>query len=212
MLAQKRANMIKGNIVKFRNIFIAFLLFFITNTAVLAEQASVDFSITLPEYIQIQTVSNAVLIANITDRTGNLFAPITSRFRVISNSDKTKTLYLKSEAITENGNEESMFRMGGRVYVAFTNVKTKPTSQALMNCRLGSHPKESPGVVAYPINSILGAESEFDQSLNKYKIFIENGITNIVVNIGSYVLRNSFDSNDPKGFYQATLSLTESEI
>ena len=95
MLAQKRANMIKGNIVKFRNIFIAFLLFFITNTAVLAEQASVDFSITLPEYIQIQTVTNAVLIANITDRTGNLFAPITSRFRVISNSDKTKTLYLK---------------------------------------------------------------------------------------------------------------------
>jgi hypothetical protein len=200
------------NIVKIKNIFIAFLLFFMTHTVALAEQASVDFSITLPEYIQIQTVSNAVLIANITDKTGNLFAPITSRFRVISNSNSTKTLYLKSEAITENGNEESMFKMGGRVYVAFANVKTKPSSQALINCKLGSHPKESPGVVAYPINSILGAKSEFDNSLGKYKIFIEGGITNIVVNIDSHVLRNSFDSNDPKGFYQATLSLTESEI
>ena len=198
--------------MKFKNIFIAVLLFFMTHTAALAEQASVDFSITLPEYIQIQTVSNAVLIANITDKTGNLFAPITSRFRVISNSNDTKTLYLKSEAITENGNEESMFKMGGRVYVAFANVKTKPSSQALINCKLGSHPKESPGVVAYPINSILGAKSEFDQGLGKYKIFIESGITNIIVNIDSHVLRNSFDSNDPKGFYQATLSLTESEI
>jgi hypothetical protein len=204
--------MFERNIVKFKNIFIAVLLFFMTHTAALAEQASVDFSITLPEYIQIQTVSNAVLIANITDKTGNLFAPITSRFRVISNSNSTKTLYLKSEAITENGNEESMFKMGGRVYVAFANVKTKPSSQALINCKLGSHPKESPGVVAYPINSILGAKSEFDQGLGKYKIFIESGITNIIVNIDSHVLRNSFDSNDPKGFYQATLSLTESEI
>jgi hypothetical protein len=204
--------MFERNIVKFKNIFIAVLLFFMTHTAALAERASVDFSITLPEYIQIQTVSNAVLIANITDKTGNLFAPITSRFRVISNSNSTKTLYLKSEAITENGNEESMFKMGGRVYVAFANVKTKPSSQALMNCKLGSHPKESPGVVAYPINSILGAKSQFDQGLGKYKIFIEAGITNIVVNIDSHVLRNSFDSNDPRGFYQATLSLTESEI
>lgn len=198
--------------MKVRNIFIAFLLFFITHTVALAEQASINFSITLPEYIQIQTVTNAVLIANITDRTGNLFAPITSRFRVISNSEETKTLYLKSEAITENGNEESMFKMGGRVYVAFANVNTKPTSQALINCKLGSHPKESPGVVAYPITSILGANTEFDQGLGKYKVFIENGITNIVVNIDSHVLRNSFDSNDPKGFYQATLSLTESEL
>jgi hypothetical protein len=204
--------MFERNIVKFKNIFIAVLLFFMTHTVALAEQASVDFSITLPEYIQIQTISNAVLIANITDKTGNLFAPITSRFRVISNSNDTKTLYLKSEAITENGNEESMFKMGGRVYVAFANVKTKPSSQALINCKLGSHPKESPGVVAYPINSILGAKSEFDQGLGKYKIFIESGITNIIVNIDSHVLRNSFDSNDPKGFYQATLSLTESEI
>lgn len=204
--------MFERNIVKFKNIFIAVLLFFMTHTAALAERASVDFSITLPEYIQIQTVSNAVLIANITDKTGNLFAPITSRFKVISNSNSTKTLYLKSEAITENGNEESMFKMGGRVYVAFANVKTKPNSQALMNCKLGSHPKESPGVVAYPINSILGAKSQFDQGLGKYKIFIEAGITNIVVNIDSHVLRNSFDSNDPRGFYQATLSLTESDM
>jgi len=43
-------------------------------------------------------------------------------------------------------------------------------------------------------------------------IHIKNGETNIAVNIGSHVLRNSFDKNDPKGFYQATLSLTESDI
>lgn len=198
--------------MNFKNIFIAFLLFFTTNTYALAEEASLNFSVTLPEYIQIQTITSAILIANITDRTGNLYSPLSSRFKIISNTDERKTLYLKSEAITENGNEESMFKMNGRVYVAFTNVNNRPKSQALINCKNDSNPKESPGVVAYPITSILGAETQFDQSLNKYKVFIENGTTNLIVNIGSHVLRNSFDSNDPNGFYQATLSLTESEI
>ena len=119
---------------------------------------------------------------------------------------------MKSEAITENGNEESMFKMGGRVYVGFTNLSKKPTSEALANCKMGTHPKYSPGVVAYPVTSILGAKSQFDRGLNKYKVFVENGTTDVIVNIGSNVLRNSFDSNDPRGFYQATLSLTESEI
>ena len=181
-------------------------------TSVNAEEARVNFNVILPEYLKIETVSNAVLIANITDDTGNLYSPLSTRFKVISNTSEERTLYLKSEANTENGTEYSMFEHGGRVYVAFTNVSKLPKSEALINCKMGSHPKFSPGVVAYPISSIIGAKTQYQHGKGNYKVFIENGITNIQVNLGSHVLRNSFDKNDPKGFYQATLSLTETDI
>ena len=77
---------------------------------------------------------------------------------------------------------------------------------------MGSHPDSSPGVVAYPINSILGAKHRYLRGEGKYAVYIDNGITNVTVNVGQNVLQTSFGKNDPKGFYQATLSLTESEI
>ncbi len=177
-----------------------------------AESASIDFMIELPEYLKIETVTSPVLIANITDKTGNLYAPLSTRFKVISNSGEQKTLYLKSESITDNGSEPSMFNMGGQVYVAFTNVNNKPRSSALANCKMGTHPKYSAGVVAYPVTSVTGAKSVYQRGEGKYKVFVNNGTTDIVVNIGSHVLKNSFGPNDPKGFYQATLLLTESDI
>ena len=177
-----------------------------------AESATVNFEITVAPYFQIQTLTSPVLIANVTDKTGNLYAPLFSKFRVISNSDETKTLYLKADTITERGNESAIFSANGRVYIAFSNVKNKPTSQSLANCKFGAHPKESPGVVAYPITSILGAKSKYIHGGGKYEVYVGNGKTDITVNIGSQVLRSSFGPNDPKGFYQATLLLTEADI
>lgn len=198
--------------VQLKNIFLAVVMAITSLVPVFAESASMNFVIELPEYLKIETVTSPVLIANITDKTGNLYAPLSSRFKVISNSSEQKTLYLKSESITDNGIEPSMFDMGGRVYVAFTNVNNKPRSSALANCKMGTHPKYSAGVVAYPVTSIIGAKSEYQRGIGKYKIYVNNGTTDISVNVGSHVLKNSFDSNDPKGFYQATLSLTESDI
>lgn len=198
--------------MQLKKIFLAVIMAFSSLMPAFAESASMDFVIQLPEYLRIQTVTSSVLIANITDKTGNLYAPLSSKFKVISNSNEQKTLYLKSESLTDNGNEPSMFEMGGRVYIAFTNVTNMPRSSALANCKMGTHPKYSAGVVAYPITSIIGAKSEYQRGAGKYKVFVNNGITDISVNIGSHVLKNSFDSNDPKGFYQATLSLTESDI
>ena len=186
-------------------------LFFGTNR-VFAESATIDFTITVDSYMQIQTLTSPVLIANITDKTGNLYSPLFSKFRVISNSGDTRTLFLKANTITEHSNESAMFSSNGKVYVAFSNVQSKPTSQSLANCKYGSHPNESPGVVAYPIASILGAKTKYIQGGGKYEVYVGNGKTDITVNIGSQVLRSSFGSNDPKGFYQATLSLTEADI
>ena len=199
-------------IVKIFNIILDIFLFLINISSAYAKSESMDFEIKLEEFLRIETVTSAVLMANITDKTGNLYSPLSSRFKVISNCSEQKTLNLKSESITENGNEQSLFELGGRVYIAFTNVNNKPRSEALANCKMGTHPKYSPGVVAYPVTSIMGAKSENQRGQGKYKVFINNGTTNILVNVGSHVLRNSFDSNDPRGFYQATLSLTESEI
>ena len=196
--------------IKFLTTLVFFLSISVQNA--LAESATMDFTITIPPFLQIQTVTSPVLVANITDRTGNLQAPLVSKFRVLSNSAEKKTLYLKANTITENGNEEAMFEANGRVYIAFANLANKPKAQSLANCKLGSHPKDSPGVVAYPINSILGTKHQYQHGKGKYEIYIENGTTDISVNVGSNVLVNSFSTNDPKGFYQATLSLTESDI
>lgn len=194
-----------------KNIII--LLALITcSTSVFAEGASMDFSINLSEYLQIQTITSPVLTANITDNTGNLLSPLFSKFKVVSNNPDTKTLYLRANTLTQNGNEEAIFEMNGRRYIAFANLEAKPTGQSLANCKLGTHPKESPGIVAYPITSILGAKTKYVRGQGKYEVYVDSGVTYITVNIGSNVLRSSFASNDPKGFYQATISLTESEI
>ncbi len=198
--------------MRIRNIFIAIFIVFMSITTVFAQEASMEFLIQIPEYVKIETVTNPVLTANITDDTGNLYAPLSSRFKVVSNSSEDRYLYLKAESITESGIESSMFEMGGRVYIAFTNVSNRPKSESLANCKMGTHPKFSPGVVAYPINSIIGTKTQFQRGNNNYKVLIKNGTTDILVNVGSHVLRNSFYRNDPKGFYQATLSLTEADI
>lgn len=209
---------IKVNVLRdifVRNFLLIFLSFFIIGVLPVSadnKSASVNFSIDVAEYLQIQTVTSPVLTANITDRTGNLYAPLSSKFKVISNTHDKKTLYLKANTITTNGNEEAMFEYGGRVYIAFANLAHKPRSQALASCKMGLNAKESPGIVAYPVNSIIGADSKYLHGKGKYEIEIKNGTTFITVNIGSNVLKNSFASNDPKGFYQATLSLTESDI
>lgn len=198
--------------VQFKNIFLAVVMAITSLIPAFAESASVNFSVVIPEYLKIVTVTSPVLTAHITDRTGNLYAPLSTKFKVISNSGEQKILYLKSESVTDSGSEPSMFNMGGQVYIAFTNVNNKPRSSALANCKMGSHPKYTAGVVAYPVISVTGAKTSYQRGEGKYKVFINNGTTDINVNIGSHVLKSSFGANDPKGFYQATLLLTESDI
>lgn len=177
-----------------------------------AECANSELGFTIPEYVKVEAVSSPVLTANITDRTGNLYAPLSTTFKVITNCSETKKLYLKANTVTQGGFEEAMFEQGGRVYIAFANLAKIPKSQSLANCKMGSLPKDSPGVVAYPVTSVTGAKSKYLSSKGKYEVLAGNGTTYVTVNVGSNVLRNSFASNDPKGFYQAILSLTEADI
>ena len=174
--------------------------------------AQADLQIVLPGYTKILPVTSPVLTANITDRTGNLYAPMLCRFRVITNLRDTQTLYLKSNVLTDGGYEESMFEQGGQVYIAFANLARIPSSSALANCKMGSMPNESPGIVAYPVTSIVGAPHKYIPGKNKYEVDVTNGSTDVPVIVGTNVLKSSFGSNDPKGFYQAVLSLTDADI
>ena len=177
-----------------------------------SNSASVVFGVVMPAYLQISTVTSPVLTANVTDKTGNLYAPLSSRFRVISNNPEITTLYLRANALTESGMEEALFERNGRVYIAFSYVAKKPKSQDLINCKMGARPQDSPGIVAYPITSIIGAEHKYQRGGGKYEVYVENGTSDITVHVGTNVLKSSFAENDPKGFYQATLLLTESDI
>ena len=188
------------------------LVLLINTVSVFAESASVKLSFNVDKYLQIDTVTSPVLVANITDRTGNLYSPLYSKFKVVSNTSEKQELFLHAHSSTQNGNENAMFEMNGQVYIAFTNVKNQPTSQALANCKLGSYPDSSPGVVAYPVRSIQGVTAKYIRGKNKYTMTVGNGTTYITVNVGSNVLQNSFAANDPKGFYQATLLLTEADL
>ena len=197
-----------------KKLLLSFLVLILSALTSFAESntASANFSITIPRFVKVEAVSSPVLTANITDRTGNLYTPLSTTFKVISNSAETTNLYLKANVITDGGFEEAMFEQGGRVYIAFANLANKPKSQSLANCKMGALPKDSPGIVAYPVLSVTGAKSKYLQGKGKYEVYAENGTTFVTVNVGSNVLRSSFAGNDPKGFYQAVLSLTEADI
>lgn len=173
---------------------------------------STTLSFAIPSFTRILPVTSPVLTANITNRTGNLHMPLSTTFRVITNSEKTQTLYLKAVVNTDAGLENSMFMQGGQVYIAFGNLTKIPQSHALANCKIGALPKDSPGIVAYPVLNINGAQHKFINGKDKYEVYVNNGKTDITVNVGSNVLRSSFAANDPRGFYQAILSLTEADI
>jgi len=177
------------------------------------DSASAEFNIILPEFIKIMPVTSPVLTATITDRTGNLHAPMVSRFRVIKNTRGTKTLYLKANITTDSGYESAMFEQGGIVYIAFGNIAKIPTSSALFNCKYGGLPKDSPSVVAYPVTSISGAQNvRYLAGKEKYELDVEENDSQITVVVGTNVNKTSFAANDPRGFYQAVLSLTDSDI
>lgn len=91
-----------------------------------SNSASATFSVNLPRFVKVEAVSSPVLTANITDRTGNLYSPLSTTFKVISNSTETTNLYLKANVITDGGFEEAMFEQGGRVYIAFANLANRP--------------------------------------------------------------------------------------
>ena len=171
-----------------------------------------EFTIEVPHYMNIKPITSPVLTANITNRTGNMYAPLSTTFRVATNAAQTQTLYLQAHVTTQDGYESAMFMQGGQVYIAFTSLSKIPTGSSLANCKMGSSPKDSPGVVAYPVTSVYGANHKYVPSKEKYEVYVNNGITDVTVNVGSNVLRSSYAANDPRGFYQATLSLTEADI
>lgn len=191
-----------------------FIIFMLNISGALAANnaASADFSVTIAPYVNITPITSPVLTAHITNRTGNLYAPLSTTFKVITNKAESTKLYLKANTITQGGYEEAMFKQGGQVYIAFSNLANPPKSQSLLNCKVGSLPKDSPGVVAYPVTSITGADARYLNNKNKYEVTAKSGTSFVTVNIGQNVLRNSFAGNDPKGFYQAVLSLTEADI
>lgn len=196
-----------------RSIFLSFIAFVLACVqAFSSEVASTEFTISVDSYLKIEPITSPVLVANVTDRTGNLANPLFVKFKVVTNIPDSRTLYLQAMTNTNSGQESAMFRQGGQVYIAFSNVSKPPKSQALANCKLGSDPKSSPGVVAYPITSILGTQTQYIASKEKYEVYVDNGTTFVTVNVGTNVLKSSFGPNDPKGFYQATVSLTETDI
>ena len=191
------------------------IMFFVTVSAFaepVAQSQTDTLSFIMPGFTRIAPITSPVLTANITDRTGNLYAPLSTRFRVITNSSEQKTLYLKANTVTDGGYENSMFQQGGQVYIAFANLSRIPSSQALANCKNSSIPKDRPGVVAYPVISITGANHKYIPGKGKYEVYVGNGATDVTINVGSNVLQSSFAANDPRGFYQAVLSLTETDI
>ena len=168
--------------------------------------------LTLPAFLNIKPLTSTVLKANIMDDTGNLQKPMYAKFRVISNTRNTK-LYLRGKVMTDKGYKSALFKNGSQVYLAFGNVEEKPSAKALLDCKNGGLPEVSPGVVAYPVTSVRGAKkTTYVFSKCRYELFVDNGTTDITINVGSKVLQSTFAPNDPKGQYQAILSLTEADI
>lgn len=199
-----------------RNIIVGLCISILSITSVFASEistsASSNLSLTIPEYVYIKPLTSPVLTANVRNRTGNLDTPLRTTFRVITNTDKEKSLYLQANVMTSDGYENAMFMQGGQVYIAFSSLRKVPTTSSLNNCKSGGFQNDSPGIVAYPVTSVAGAPHKYIGSKSKYEVYIKNGTTDISIDVGTNVLRSSFGSNDPRGFYQTVISLTEADI
>ena len=173
-------------------------------------QINTEFQIHIPKFLSIKPITSPVLYANITNRTGNLYSPLSATFRVVTNTQELETLYLSGKVDTLSGKEDGFFELGGQVYLAFTYVSGMVEHSDLVRCKIGE--KESKGVVAYPVLYVNGADSKFIPSKDKYEINVGNGVHNITVYIGSNVLWSSFDLLDKNGLYKAEITLTEADI
>ena len=192
-----------------RLLFILFLL--LSHDVALGQGHQIEtiFQVQVPSYLTISPITSPILTAHVYNNTGNLFAPLSVKYRVVTNKPQA-TLYLTAKTSTESGEENALFSQGNQVYMAFGNIQELPTSQALLGCKFGN---ESKGVVAYPVTSVYGANNKFISSKEKYEVYISsNGLHEIVLTVGPNVLRSSFDSKDKKGFYQTRVLLTEADI
>ena len=88
-----------------KKILLSFLVLISSTLASFADgnSASAVFNVTIPRFVKVEAISSPVLTANITDRTGNLYTPLSTTFKVISNSAEKTTLYLKANTVTDGG-------------------------------------------------------------------------------------------------------------
>lgn len=185
-----------------RKLFVLLLLIFLNIGVCFAESntASVTFSVTIPQYLNITPLTNTTLVAHV--QNGLVTNPLQVKYKVVSNIPES-TLYLTSKSMVDGGLEHSMFECGGRVYIAFPSVFNHASLQNLTEAKINL---QAPNILVLPITSVSGADSRFKG--DKYEVYIKNGIYYININVG---LTPPLRSN-ATGIYQATLYLTETEI
>ena len=74
-------------------------------------QINTEFQIHIPKFLSIKPITSPVLYANITNRTGNLYSPLSATFRVVTNTQELETLYLSGKVDTLSGKEDGFFEM-----------------------------------------------------------------------------------------------------
>lgn len=163
------------------------------------------------------------LSACINPMTGNLDAPFTPKFKLITNGAKHKLVLKATDEDNTGAKRDAFAKEGGKDYIALANNKVKPTSAAIMNA-LGAAPfaVSNDNAIAYTVSSVTmsGASSGnlvFDAANKQFETSAADpakaGTTFITLTTGIVPRTNTYsDTTDFAGDYKAELTLTAYDI
>lgn len=173
---------------------------------------------TLGTYLDITPeTSNTTTTTTIAPDTGNLAAPLVSKFKINLNTD-SQDLYLQGKTTGTTGDVNALFKQGQKTYVVFSNTESGkvPTAAAIANCKSASpNASDNANAIAYPITSVSlnnSGSSNYDDSRNQYNLDVNGGTTIATTTTGTIPYNNTYSFQDNAGTYQAIMTLTSTSL
>ena len=196
--------------------------------------STAEYNLTLNDYIKITTptVPTGSTVSYGTDYvSATIDNPVVGVFQVISNN-REQTLYLKASCPTSGGDG----KVGGTsalyganadcsaLKVVFTKTDVPPAATAVTNITGGSASMaDNPDAIAFPMTIALthqhtvegddtGTLPAATWDTNRVKYVMKNGVATFTCTVDGSNEPQTFNTRDTDGTYQATLTLTESDV
>lgn len=186
-----------------------------------AASATVNYSVTLEDYIKISTANSALTATSTFDDgyTGITITDMSGVFDVVSNA-KTRTMQLTATKV--NG-EDPLYAVNfsnaqkkGTAKLVFAHTTEIPAASSISNITGGAPSVDSnPNAIAFDVEithtyehgpGTITAEwvkgSPVDYTMN-------NGVASLTYKVGGKNVANTFNTQDQSGTYKATLTLTD---
>lgn len=199
-------------------LFLPVIIATMNTSYALSNSATQTLQATLGTYLDITAqTQGATTTTTIAPDTGNLAAPLVSKFKITLNTDE-QDLYLQGNTTSSTGSVNALFQQGGKTYVVFSNTTSGkvPTQAAIADCKTASPTaSNNANAIAYQITDISvdnSGSSSYNNSQNQYILNVNAGVTTVITKAGTAPYTNTYSFQDYAGTYQAVMTLTSASL